>query len=149
MRIWQQGSSLGIVLVCASFIACEQSPHAASAVDANPAKARDHVVGCYKDAYQAKQGTAPVVNNNERTAAEQMLSRYNGESSRACQAINDAMAHNVCGMPVSLVAIAQCDQRQREAKAGQGIDNNTKAQLSDRIKENSRRDLSPNGTNGN
>ncbi|HET9959201.1 MAG TPA: hypothetical protein VFQ61_32150 [Polyangiaceae bacterium] len=149
MRLWQKGLSLTGALACLGLVACEQSPHAASAIDSNPTKARDHVIGCFKDAYQAKQGTSPVVNNNERSAAEQLLSRYNGTSSRACEAINEAIGHNVCGLPMSLVSIVQCDQRQREAKAGQGVDPNTKAQITDRIKENSRKDMSPNGMSGN
>lgn len=146
MRLCEQACWAFIVAV--SLAGCEQTSPAASAIDANPTKAREHVVGCYKDAYQAKSGTAPIVNSNERSAAERLLERYQGKSGRACEAVNEAMSHNVCGLPVSLQSVLQCDQRQREAKAGSGIDNNTKAQLTDRIKENSRRDLQPNGMSG-
>lgn len=138
-----------IALTVAFLAACEPTTPAESAIDANPTKAREHVVGCYKDAYHAKQGTAPIVNANERGAAERLLSRYGGRSSRACEAVTQAMNHNVCGLPVSLESVAQCDQRQREIKAGSGgVTDNTKAQLTDRIKENTRRDVMPSGMSG-
>jgi hypothetical protein len=140
MKRWDKGI-LAIPVLLA--IGCENRPPSATANSA-PSGERDRVVACYVKEYERTQGSSPRIDENERAAADALLSRYGREPRRACGAVTAAMSRSVCGLPVALASVVTCDRQQRERQAGPGVDSATKAEIVQRVNDQDRRELHPN-----
>lgn len=136
-------------LLCALLVlsgaSCVQGSGSAPPAEAPAgATSREKVWACFAAQYKAKMHeAAPVEDEGERRAAEQLLARYNGKPKRACGAIQVALSGSLCGMPVTLASVVACERRGHADRSNDVLDPGKKDQLENRVRENERRNVDP------
>lgn len=131
----------GAALV-AAFIAfaCEPAAGGAAKTPGPPSAGRESVISCYASEYQRTEGKAATIDDKERAAADEMLSRYDNRSQRACSAVKAALAGSLCGMPKSLESIVMCERRQSHAH-NNPVNPNQRANITERVRARERQQL--------
>jgi hypothetical protein len=131
-----------VALLCALAGACATSGTAASSAGAgHSTNARDAVVRCYANDYRKRTGVAPALDDKTDLAADQILTKYNGDPKRTCDAIIAAMSS--CGAATALSSVSGCDDRTHARK--DDLDPTTKAQLDSSVRSRESGAASPGG----
>jgi hypothetical protein len=120
--------------------ACEPTAGGAAKAPGPPSAARESVISCYAGEYQRTEGKPAPIDDKERTAADEMLSRYDNRAQRACGAVKAALAGSLCGLPKSLESIVMCERRQSQAR-NNPVNPNQRANITERVRARERQQL--------